>query len=583
MAHKEVGMVDGQAKTVNLVLVQRGTMVQLFFCYGIIVIVILLTRANMLFVLCACLLSFLLMLNIPYKLYMLEMVLDRLAHGLTVEALSLRWNWPLTHLYSLANMLVWQAGQQMQAEQLNVTYRDQLLHQVRKTAAQEERNRLARDLHDSIKQQLFSIVVNAAAIKARWENNLVSARKVVDDIERIAQETQVEMQALLQQLRPAALENVGLIESLRMQCQALSYRTSAEVTVELDELPPDELFPVGAQEMIFRVVQEGFANIARHARAEHIWLSLRRQRNALLVEIGDDGQGFDLTQANEDTIGYGGMGLSNMRERISSLGGTVAIWSLPGHGTTIHLCIPLAKSRIEEREQKQNDQQLVHALAKPRRILRVGTWMAELAAAFLLLYTPPSIARWPVLICTLVALACWLWVYLYRPQITLDFGSEREQYLLLQGRSWNLLAGILLLCMLYLNDFVPYFLFSARNIWSVTSCVILASAVILTYRSYARNINRYCRTLSRDALQRWVRKQLQEVIVDWCAWSIMVMIAVSLLNFFPLIDQVTRMMGYILLFAWLLSVIMKSIDIMRWQNWLNKGAEELVIAERDRI
>jgi len=94
------------------------------------------------------------------------------------------------------------------------------------------------------------------------------------------------MQALLQQLRPTALENVGLIESLRMQCQALGYRTGAEVTAELGDLPPDELLPIGAQEMVFRIVQEGFANIARHARASHVWLSLRRQRDALLVEIG---------------------------------------------------------------------------------------------------------------------------------------------------------------------------------------------------------------------------------------------------------------------------------------------------------
>ncbi|TMB81355.1 MAG: hypothetical protein E6J44_11205, partial [Chloroflexi bacterium] len=84
-----------------------------------------------------------------------------------------------------------------------------------------ERNRLARDLHDSIKQQLFSIVVNVAAVKARWEHNPASVRKIVDDIEHIALEAQVEMQALLQQLRPTALENVGLSESLRMQCEAL--------------------------------------------------------------------------------------------------------------------------------------------------------------------------------------------------------------------------------------------------------------------------------------------------------------------------------------------------------------------------
>src|SRR5947209_18116506 len=332
-------MAGTQAKTFNTGLVQPGTL--LLFGHCLMFTVAIISGAHVLPILGACLLSFLLMLTIPYHLHLLEMTLERLAHGLPIEPISLRLRWPLTRLFALVNTLGQQSGQQVQMELRNVAYRDQLLQQVGKTAAQEERNRLARDLHDTIKQQLFSIVVNAAAVKARWEHNPASVRKIVDDIERTALEAQVEMQALLQQLRPMALENVGLIESLRMQCQALGYRTGAEVTAELGDLPPDELFPPGAQEMIFRIVQEGFANIARHARAAHAWLSLQRQRDALLVEIGDDGQGFDLTQANELPNTYGGMGLSNVRERASTLGGTLAIWSLPGRGTTLHLYIPL--------------------------------------------------------------------------------------------------------------------------------------------------------------------------------------------------------------------------------------------------
>src|SRR5947209_9839844 len=334
-------MVDTQAKAFKVGSVQRRTILQLLLCHGFIFTVAILSGAPVLPALAACVSSFLLLLNLPFNLHLLEITLDRLARGLPVEPISLRLRWPLTRLFVLVNTLGQQTGQQVQREQRNVAYRDQLLQQVSKTAAQEERNRLARDLHDSIKQQIFSILVSAAAVKARWEHNPASARTIVDDIERTAQETQVEMQALLQQLRPTALENVGLIESLRMQCQALGYRTGAEVTAELGDLPPDELLPLGAQEMIFRIVQEGFANIARHARASHVWLSLQQQRDALLVEIGDDGQGFDLTQANELPNTYGGMGLSNVRERASTLGGTLAIWSLPGRGTTLHLYIPL--------------------------------------------------------------------------------------------------------------------------------------------------------------------------------------------------------------------------------------------------
>lgn len=390
-----------QANVINVGLVQYRTVLQLLFCHCLVFIMALLSGAHILPILGACLLSLLLMCNIPYDLYLLEIMLERLTRSLPVEPISLRLHWSLARLFVLVNVLSKQTGLQVQREQRNVEYRDQLLQQVSKTAAQEERNRLARDLHDSIKQQLFSIAVSAAAIKARWKNNPISTRKIVDDIERIAQEAQVEMQALLQQLRPTALENVGLIESLRMQCQALSYRIGAEVVVELGDLPPDEQLPIGTQEMIFRIVQEGFANIARHARATQVWLSLRWQKNVLLVEIGDYGQGFDLAKANEyflsdclsagrprastQCVGsrnkeytntYGGMGLSNVRERVRALGGTVAIWSLPDKGTTLHVCIPLLEPQEQVQEKEIASREAVKA--QVRRLLQqmVIDWMA---------------------------------------------------------------------------------------------------------------------------------------------------------------------------------------------------------------
>src|SRR5215467_2741998 len=361
--------------------VQRRTALQLLICQSLIFAVALISGTHALLILGACLLSFFLLLNIPYNLHLLEIMLDRLARGLPVEPALLRLRWPLTSLFALVNTLGQQTGQQVEMRQSNLAYRDQLLQQVGKAAAQEERNRLARDLHDSIKQQIFSIAVSAAAIKARWEHDPAGARKAVDEIERTALEAQVEMQALLQQLRPSALENVGLVESLRMQCEALGYRTGAEVTVELGDLPPDELLPVGAQEMIFRIVQEGFTNIARHARASHAWLSLRRQRDALLVEIGDDGQGFDLTKANGCPDTYGGMGLSNVRERVRDLGGILSVWSLQGKGTTLHLCIPLVEPPQEVQEQERRNRELAEAARQTRRILCASMLAAEFVAA----------------------------------------------------------------------------------------------------------------------------------------------------------------------------------------------------------
>ena len=163
-------MAGEQVKTLRVASVQWRVVLQLFVCHCLIVVVAVVYRVPVLPIFTACLLSFLLLLNIPYNLHLLEITLERLARGLSVEPLALRLRWPLANLFVLVNILGQQTGQQVQREQRNVEYRDQLLQQVSKTAAQEERNRLARDLHDSIKQQIFSIVVNAAAVKARWES-----------------------------------------------------------------------------------------------------------------------------------------------------------------------------------------------------------------------------------------------------------------------------------------------------------------------------------------------------------------------------------------------------------------------------
>ncbi|HLG61630.1 MAG TPA: histidine kinase [Ktedonosporobacter sp.] len=561
--------------------VRHGLVLQLLLCHSLIVLVAIISGGQWLFVLGACLLSFLLLLNIPYNFYTLEIMLARLARNMPVEPDALRLHWPLAYLFTFVKMIDQQSGQQIQVELRNNTYRDQLLQQVSRAAAQEERNRLARDLHDSIKQQIFSIAVSAAAARARWEDNLASVRQLIENIERTAQEAQVEMQALLQQLRPGALENIGLLESLRLQCQALSYRTGVQITTELGALPADELLPVGTQEMIFRIVQEGFANIARHARATQVWLSIQRQGDALLLEIGDNGQGFELAQANEHPGSYGGMGLSNVRERVEELGGTLSLWSMPDHGTTLHLCIPLVKPELQTREHTNHE--LTSAVRKTRSTLRVGMYSIELAAAFILLYTPVAVALWLVGLCLIVALISWLWAQQYRFQISLHVGRQQEQHLLLLAQSYYLLASILLLIMFYAG----YLLFAFHNerlqpglfsTWITLSFLIAwIIAIGLAYIEYARNLNRHSKVLSHAALQEQVQRQLQQIIVDWIVWLVMFGLAIIYLNVFSVIpaDELLREMSFAILAIWLLALLMKSFRVIQWQrrlSVLNEGA-----------
>lgn len=230
--------------------------------------------------------------------------------------------------------------------------RENLLAQVQDTAAQQERNRLARELHDSIKQQIFSISMSAAAVEAHWGTDPQRAQAALGDLRSVAHEAMVEMNALLQQLSPAPLEKVGLVQALRDQCEALGYRTGAQVTTKFGALPPNDRLPAGAQESIFRIVQEAFSNTARHARAGQVglYLGLRDDGDALMLSIHDDGQGFD-PHAVKD-----GMGLDNIRQRVIALKGDLSIDSDLNKGTGLQITIPLVKSSTHQGEMvpKQN-------------------------------------------------------------------------------------------------------------------------------------------------------------------------------------------------------------------------------------
>jgi signal transduction histidine kinase len=218
--------------------------------------------------------------------------------------------------------------------------RQQWIRQLSEAAAQQERNRLARDLHDSIKQQIFSVNVAAATAQTRWESDPAGAQRALEDVRGSAREAMAEMEAMLQHLRPAPLENVGLIEALRKQCEALQYRAGAMVTAEFGELPDDEILPPGAQEAIFRIAQEGLNNIARHARAKNVRLRLYQQSEGetpvLWLTLRDDGAGYDTAQSNP------GMGLANIKLRAAEIGGTVQIESAPGQGASLTVRIPLS-------------------------------------------------------------------------------------------------------------------------------------------------------------------------------------------------------------------------------------------------
>jgi signal transduction histidine kinase len=219
--------------------------------------------------------------------------------------------------------------------------------EIRETAGQEERNRLAQDLHDSVKQQIYSVQTNLATAEARWDDDAAGARAAIEHARQSARDAMAEMSALLDRLRRDPIESVGLVEALRRQCEALGFQTGAAVTTAFGDLPPASCLPSGAMTPVFRIVQESLANIARHARAKHVALQLdtNTERNALFLEIRDDGCGFDTPSSSS-----AGMGLRNMRLRAEEVGAELDIQSKDGEGTVTRLWLPLIDGKRERIE-----------------------------------------------------------------------------------------------------------------------------------------------------------------------------------------------------------------------------------------
>jgi signal transduction histidine kinase len=201
----------------------------------------------------------------------------------------------------------------------------------RHVASANERARIARELHDSISQDLFSLRLLAGGLRRALpaESPLYTQ---VEAMERTATGTMHEMQALLLELRPVVLQDTGLIPALNELCQAYSDRLGITIIAELEAV---ELDPA-VEHAVLRIVQEALANAVKHARPNRIVLRIRRDDLQVAVSVTDDGAGFDPARAGERH----GMGLELMRERVAELGGSFQLDSAPGEGTSVRILLP---------------------------------------------------------------------------------------------------------------------------------------------------------------------------------------------------------------------------------------------------
>jgi PAS domain S-box-containing protein len=198
--------------------------------------------------------------------------------------------------------------------------------------AVEERQRLARELHDSVSQALFGIALGAQTAREHLEQNPAAARAPLDYVLQLAEAGMAEMRALIFELRPESLEQEGLNGALAKQAAALRARHGIQVDEVFDAEPTA---PIAVKEALFRIAQEALNNTAKHAKASHVELRLTSAGEMLVAEIRDDGAGFD-------TGGQfpGHLGLQSMRERALRLGGNVEIISSTGRGTLVRATIP---------------------------------------------------------------------------------------------------------------------------------------------------------------------------------------------------------------------------------------------------
>jgi PAS domain S-box-containing protein len=213
-----------------------------------------------------------------------------------------------------------------------------LFEQAQNLAVIIERQRLARELHDSVSQALYGIALGARTARALIDRDPAAAVEPIEYVAGLANAGMAEMRALIFELRPESLAEEGLVVALTKQAEALRARHQIDVQIELGEEPD---LPLETKEALYRIAQETLHNIVKHARAGAVALSLSSSAlpPAIVLDIRDDGIGFEA-----DGAFPGHLGLRSMRERAARLGGSLSIESAPGRGTHIQVRLPVSSS-----------------------------------------------------------------------------------------------------------------------------------------------------------------------------------------------------------------------------------------------
>ena len=208
----------------------------------------------------------------------------------------------------------------------------ELRRQAGELAAGEERAHLARELHDSVTQALFSMTLVTRAVELLLDADPAAAREQLRQLRELQREALAEMRALIFELRPGNLEQDGLTRALRTHTAAIQGRIGLPVVLESTL---QERLPLAVEEVLYRIAQEALHNVIKHAAAHQVRLEVGRTGGAVQLRIEDDGKGFDPARVPD-----GHLGLAGMRARADKIGARFSCRSEPGQGTTIEVEVP---------------------------------------------------------------------------------------------------------------------------------------------------------------------------------------------------------------------------------------------------
>jgi PAS domain S-box-containing protein len=222
----------------------------------------------------------------------------------------------------------------------------QLTQQV-VSAQEQERRRLSRELHDEAGQSLTALKIGLQLVLADLPQELETQRQQMQEAVALTEQTMGRMHRLAHDLRPPALDAIGLIPTLRDLCQNVGQRSGLAVSFTDKDVPD---LPDTINVCLYRFLQEALTNALKHAKAERIWVRIWSNATEVSLLIRDDGKGFDPTETLLFSGKGGGMGLLGMHERLELVGGKLEIQTSPGHGASLTARVPIDQAYIERRQ-----------------------------------------------------------------------------------------------------------------------------------------------------------------------------------------------------------------------------------------